>query len=665
MDFFEAQARAKKRTSRLVVLFVVAVLGTMAAGYVAAWIAVGQVQNSRAQAYDGYGQVYASALDRPLFDPKLLLTVGLGTLLVVGLSSWFKWLSFRTGGAAVAESVGGRRIDPGQATPAERRLLNVVEEMSIASGVPMPAVYVLDQEVGINAFAAGLTTNDAVVAVTRGTLEKLNRDELQGVIGHEFSHILNGDMGLNVKLTALLFGILVIGLMGRGVLWSMRGMRVRSGGNRNSGGAVIAIFGIGIAMMIIGYIGYFFGRLIQAAVSRQREFLADASAVQFTRNPEGISGALSKIGGFALGSGINSNKATAIGHFFFAQGFRSNFGGLWATHPPLDERIRAINPRWDGRFFDPPEVVDVTKESFQTKGFAQAPGTSYAVPPIIDPLRRIAFMPAAAVADVGQLTDNYYRHAQDLLANIPATLREAARQVATAPALTYGLLISGDAKESATQQDIVKTADSVATAEQLAGLLPILRLLDPSARLPLLLLATLALRQLDHAAMERFLGTLDELVYADAKVSTFEFVLQKLLTRHLELARTPDQRVDYVSFNAVSHEIAVVLSVMARIGDANPQAEGIAFATGAAQLKLIESSLVLLSPEAADFEALDHALEKLAVSSFPIRKRLLNAAAHVIGSDGTITVEEGELYRAIAVTLDCPLPPLGAKAGTA
>jgi Zn-dependent protease with chaperone function len=209
---------------------------------------------------------------------------------------------------------------------------------------------VLDDEPAINAFAAGLTTSDAVVAVTRGTLEKLNRDELQGVVGHEFSHILNGDMRLNLRLAAAVFGILVLGLAGRGILWSLRHARVRSRG-KSGGGVIVAVAAAGVALVIIGYIGYFFGRMVQAAVSRQREFLADASAVQFTRNPQGLTGALKKIGGYALGSRIQSTKSATIGHFFFAQGFRSGFAGLWATHPPLDERIRAIDPSFDGQHF--------------------------------------------------------------------------------------------------------------------------------------------------------------------------------------------------------------------------------------------------------------------------------------------------------------------------
>ncbi|MBA3850586.1 MAG: peptidase M48, partial [Opitutus sp.] len=314
MDFFEAQARAKRRTNRLVALFALAVLGTIAASYLAAILIFRQVQPIAEQTEANYWEYQRTARwpDRAAFtqwwDPQIFAGVAVGTLAIVGLASLFKWSQMRAGGSAVAEMVGGRRVDPRTTDLRERRLLNVVEEMAIASGTPVPAVYVLENEPGINAFAAGLTTADAVVAVTRGTLDKLNRDELQGVIGHEFSHILNGDMRLNVKLTAIVFGILVIGLIGRGILRSLGRGRIRTGGGKNKGGGLAVIAAVGLALLLIGYIGYFFGRLIQAAVSRQREFLADASAVQFTRNPGGISGALKKIGGYALGSTMLDNR---------------------------------------------------------------------------------------------------------------------------------------------------------------------------------------------------------------------------------------------------------------------------------------------------------------------------------------------------------------------
>ncbi|MDQ5981136.1 MAG: hypothetical protein QG602_4114, partial [Verrucomicrobiota bacterium] len=454
MDFFEAQDRARRRSKRLVFLFALAVLGTIAAGYTAAWFAAGGLEY-QGFTRDRYGsrQYHASGA-RPLFDPKLFLGVAGTTLAVVGIASLYKWSQMRHGGAAVAEMVGGRRVEPKTRDFRERQLLNVVEEMAIASGIPMPAVFILDEEPGLNAFAAGLTTADAAVAVTRGTLDKLTRDELQGVIAHEFSHILNGDMRLNVRITAIVFGILVIGLIGRGIIRALFRGRVRTSGKKK-GGEIPVLLAIGLALMIIGYIGYFFGRMIQAAVSRQREFLADASAVQFTRNPLGIGGALKKIGGYALGGTMLNNHAGEIGHFFIAQAFKSNFGGLWATHPPLDERIKAVEPNWDGQLFDPPEVVDIRNESFATAGFGggirHTPEETFRrvheaqpdLPPARPPVR-MAFEPAKAVVDIGALTDSHFRHAQALIQSIPERLREAVRDTAGAQVVVFGLLLNGD-----------------------------------------------------------------------------------------------------------------------------------------------------------------------------------------------------------------------------
>jgi len=652
MDFFEAQARAKKRTSRLVTLFSLAVLGTIAAGYFGAvWLAA-QLPEKAVRHRDFYSYPPAQLLREPdhtinLWQPKLLAIVSLGTLAVIGLASLYKWHEFSAGGSAVAESVGGRRIDPHTNDLAELRLLNVVEEMALASGVPMPAVYVLDDEPAINAFAAGLTTADAVVAVTRGTLEKLTRDELQGVVGHEFSHILNGDMRLNMRLTALVFGILVIGLAGRGILWSLRGARFSSSRDgKNSGGILFAIGAVGLGLMVIGYVGYFFGRLIQAAVSRQREFLADASAVQFTRNPLGLGGALKKIGGLALGSSLQSSKSAAIGHFFFAQSFRSEFGGLWATHPPLEERIRAIEPAFDGAFIEPSEVVDVAHESFLTAGFAPTPMRPTPIPPA----------PADVVAATGTLTPALLADAQDLLASLPARLLAAARSPAEAPVLLYGLLLDPDDEPTQRRQLAFIAGRAGGDAlNLLQSLDPALRELGPEHRLPLLQLALPALKSVPPTALAPFFETLDELVHSDGRISPFDFALQKLLLRNLAASRAPAAPVTQIySFQAVTAEIATVLAVLAHASTGDPTAS---FAAGTAQLKLVEARLIApaVTP---DLAALDAALDKLATASAPIKQRLLTAAAHVVLADGQISVEEYELLRAIAATLDVPLPPL-------
>lgn len=655
MDFFEAQERARQRTTRLVVLFSLAVLGTILALYGAALFAVFQAGGR----IEGFPEAFAGSGLRRFWQPALLGWISVGTLAVVGLGSLYKWNQFRAGGGAVAASVGARQVDPRTTDPAERRLLNVVEEMAIASGSPVPAVYVMDDEPAINAFAAGLGPHDAVVAVTRGTLEKLSRDELQGVVGHEFSHILNGDMRLNVRLSAILFGILVIGLIGRAILRGVGRTRVTSSRDRKGGGAVVAILAAGLALMIIGYVGYFFGRLIQAAVSRQREFLADASAVQFTRNPQGIAGALKKIGGYALGSGIQSDRGAAIGHFFFAHGFRSHLGGLWATHPPLPERIRAIDASFDGEMFAPPEVVDVGRESFVSAGLAPAaPAGPPAPPPRFSPAAG-----PAAVARAGTLSAAQIANAQLLLDTLPAGLREAARSPTQAPALLCGLLLAPDPALRARQHELVATRAGQAVADELARLEPALAAVGPEHRLPLVHLALPVLRGLAPEALAAFLDALDELVHADQTVSPFEFSLQKVLAHALALGRSPAAAtIQFHSFHAVADDLSAVLSVLARATTADAATSAHAFAAGRRQLPLVAERLQFLDAAASTFERLDAALDRLAVASGPIKQRALAAAAHTVGADGQILIAEAELLRAIAAALDCPLPPLQAVA---
>jgi Zn-dependent protease with chaperone function len=661
MDFFEAQARAKKRTSRLLLLFGLAVAGTITAAYFAAILLL-HYSGARLRERQFRGDYDPAMQAFVPWQPGIFGVVSIGTVAVVGLASLYKWHEYSSGGGAVAESVGGRRVDLNTTNLNERKLLNVVEEMAIASGTPVPAVYVMDDEPAINAFAAGLTTSDAVVAVTRGTLEKLNRDELQGVVGHEFSHILNGDMRLNLRIAATVFGILVLGLAGRGILWNLRFARTRSRGKNNNNSVLLAIIAVGVALLVIGYVGYFFGRIIQAAVSRQREFLADASAVQFTRNPLGLTGALKKIGGYALGSNMQSEKSAAIGHFFFAQAFRSGFTGLWSTHPPLDERIRAIDPTFDGKLFMPPEVVDVARESFVTAGLAPAPAhaSSSAARSFANGPERLPTSAApVAVQAIGTLTPEQLADAQLLLASTPERLRTAAHTPHEARVLAFGVLLADDPVLRSRQRDIVTTKSGPADRQTLDELEPSLLRIRPEHKLPLLQIALPALRLVPAAALDAFLETLDELVHADEHVSTFEFSLQKLLTHTLALGHSPAAAVvQYHSFNAVVEEISVVLSSLARAATVDPSWAERAFAAGANQLKLIESRLQFLPETASNLASLDAALDKLAAASLVIKQRTLLAAAEVVTADGQLLITEAELLRAIAAALDCPMPPL-------
>ena len=650
MDFFAAEGRAKKRTTRLLFLFGCAVVGTVVAGYFATLFALHAAHAGGYGRYQRYNYSDSAIPDAPerdsLWQPGVFAAVAAGTLAVIGIASLYKWTEFRAGGSAVAESVGGRKVDPHTTDPKEHQLLNVVEEMAIASGLPVPAVYILDEEPAINSFAAGLTTSDTVITVTRGTLEKLSRDELQGVVAHEFSHILNGDMRLNVRVSAIIFGILVIGLAGRATLWSLRGSR--------KGNGVAVVLGIGLALMIVGYVGYFFGKLIQASMSRQREYLADASAVQFTRNPPGITGALKKIGGYAIGSSLDTHRAAAISHFFFAQSAVSEFGGLWDTHPPLAARIRAIDPAFDGQFINPPEIVDVAKEPW-----SKVPHMPPAAP-VPSPQSGAAFG-AALAAVAGTMSPEGGADAQSLLAEIPAAIRTAARSPHDAPILVFGLLL--DDADALRQKQLALIAsgegsDALRTLEQLGAAL---RQLKASHRLTVLQLALPAIKALPQSALGSFAGTLDDLVQADGKVTPFEFALQRLVLRSLAISRAPSASITQIySFQAVANEISVVLSALAHASSEDDAEAARAFAEGASQLKLIEDRIRYLGRADSGLVQLDAALDRLAGASGPIKQRLLMAAAHVVSADGVLLEREGELLRAVAASLDVPVPPLTA-----
>lgn len=389
MDFFERQDQARRSTRRLIAYFMLAVVLIVASIYIAVIAIV-------------YAFSVNRVLERPFqwWDPDMLLWVTGATVSVVVIGSLYKIFALSQGGEVVARWLGGRLIDSDTPKPQERRLLNVVEEMAIASGISVPSVFLLEEEKSINAFAAGFTPADAVIGVTSGTLQILSRDELQGVIAHEFSHILNGDMRLNIRLIGVLNGILMIAMIGYGIL---RGTRTSS--SKKNGGAAVLLFGA--ALLIIGYVGVFFGKLIKSAVSRQREFLADASAVQFTRNPDGIAGALKKIGGLAHGSRIANSKAEEASHLFFSNGMHGKASpflsmrnrtppvltqsafSFMATHPPLETRIKRIDPSFDGRFLS---VHFPSKEAMETgdkKGWPLPPP-----PNQLHPLRPGALQPS-------------------------------------------------------------------------------------------------------------------------------------------------------------------------------------------------------------------------------------------------------------------------------
>jgi Zn-dependent protease with chaperone function len=530
MDFFARQDKARRNTKLLVVYFILAVVLIVTAVYLV---------------------LAAAFLRQPpgtsgslgwLWDPELFLWAVLGTVGVIAAGSLIKMAELSRGGAVVANALGGRPVDPQTTDLDERKLMNVVEEMAIASGIPMPEVYLLEQEDGINAFAAGNSTSDAVVGVTRGCMRLLSRDELQGVIAHEFSHILNGDMRLNLRLIGLLNGILFLAVIGHFLLRiSFYGAgRSRSSG-RGDGKGANPLPLIGLALLVLGSIGVFFGRLIKSAISRQREFLADAAAVQFTRNPDGLVGALKKIGGMIRGSHLESPRAEESSHLFFGNALKRSWSGMFSTHPPLPDRIRAWEPSFDGEY---PKVSAREPAPAVGAGRAGAASPRGGVPPPLRPLEAALprqmpglgaiIIAAGAMEQVGQPAPQHLQYAAGLLQALPEQLREAVHEPMSASALMYGLLLSPDPAARETQLEDLQGFLPEPLVRETKRLLPALANLDPAARLPLAELSLPALRRLAREQFEEFDRTVQRIIESDRQVDLFEYALRHLLRRHLE-----------------------------------------------------------------------------------------------------------------------------------
>jgi Zn-dependent protease with chaperone function len=637
-NFFQQQDSARRKTFQLVVYFVLAILILIALVY--GLLLAG---------------MYSGGEPVSWWQPELLLLAAPGVGLLVGGASAFKVAQLSSGGQAVALMMGGKEV-PGTTTDArQKRLLDVVEEMALAAGVPVPPVYVLE-EPGINAFAAGYAPGDAVVAVSQGCLNYLTRDELQGVVAHEFSHILNGDMRLNIRLTGLIFGIMALSIFGRILMLTSGG---RSTGRNDSRGGLVLL---GLGVFVLGLVGAFFGRLIMAAVSRQREYLADSSAVQFTRNPDGIGGALKKIGGLAEGSRINNPQAAEAGHMFFANAFAgAGLAGLLATHPPLVERIRRLDPQFDGHFREV-RPVDVDREEPEGPRPGRVP--PFAGMPRLPGLPQVP-VPVLGFADeaasrVGHVDPAIIGCAKALHDSMPDLLRVAAHEPFSAHALVYALLLDPRADLRDLQLSRLKAgAEPQDFAETLRLVAPVQALPD-THRLPLLDLAMPALRQMSPRQHRTFRAQVEVLMIADQRLSLFEYTLRCVLRRHLDAQFLPQRHTRPVhrSPQKLGRPVASVLALLAWEGQPEPDQAARAFDAGMRGYIGGDHTHRLPPREDCSLAEFDAALQTLNQSVPAIKRRIVIACAACILANQQVTVREAELLRAICDTLDCPLPPL-------
>jgi Zn-dependent protease with chaperone function len=629
MNFFAEQERARRNTWVLVGLMAAAVLclilmTALAIGLVLHFFTQ-QPLDSPALAVKM--QVPWHEMVSRLLHSDVLYYSAVAVLATVLGGSLFKFFQLGGNGRRVAEALGGRMILPNTNDAMERKILNIVEEMAIASGNPVPPVYLLD-EPGINAFAAGTDRRNAVIGVTRGCIELLNRDELQGVVAHEFSHIHNGDMRLNMRLVAVLHGILLIGLIGS--------MMLRSAGRHNRKNQN-AQLGMGLALVVLGYCGVFFGNLIKAAVSRQREFLADASAVQFTRNPSGIANALKKIGGHSEHALLHNPRAAEFSHMYFSQGITSALGMMMATHPPLAQRIRKIQPRWDGTMITPQRVAAHEPESTTAGGKKSAMAAGLAM--------------MAAVDQVGATTPEQIEDAHVFIKGLPERIHAAAHEPFNCRALIYWLLLDRRNPQALQKQwQLLREFQDSATLNAMEELRGDMASLERADNLRIIDLCLPALKTLSQSQYQAFKKDLLRLIKADDEVSLFEWCLYRIVTSSYEEKVSSGNK----RLGQVQDAIQVLLTAACRdLSDA-------AFigALAAAERHLKGVSLQKEINRSFSIAALDSAIKELEQLRPLDKPVLLKALAAAIEADGKVTEEETELFRAIADCLDCPVPPL-------
>lgn len=647
MDFFSAQEKARQKTSLLVIYFLIAVILIVFATYLAT------IYVFSFTLCDDFRRTCSGTI---FWDLKIFGIVSLSTLALIGFGSLYKTSQLASGGSSVAEMLGARRIYPNTTDLEEKKVLNVVEEMSIASGSPVPPVYLQESETSINAFAAGFTPKDAVIGVTKGTLQNLTREELQGVIAHEFSHILNGDMRTNIRLIGLLNGILVLGLTGyflfRMALSSSSHSRSRWRRSDDKQGGLMLFAVLGAALMAIGYIGVFFGKLIKSAVSRQREFLADASAVQFTRNPHGIAGALKKIAGLVEGSHIDDPHAEEASHMFFGDAIHRNLSFLFATHPPLAERIQRLDPSFKA------ELLATEKEERQYARASSPQGAHLSLQDYEPSAPRIAVNSAALTTSIGSPQLEHQAYANTLLHQIPAEILERIHDPYGARAIVFALLLDNDKEIQNTQLNALSKTSDEYLIKELFRVYPIVHRMGATYRLILLDLSLPALKALSLTQRREFLSQVKLLIEADRRIRLFEYVLQVVLSRHLPISGKPlpsDAR--FSSVKQIQPFCEMLFSTLSRIGHENELGADAAFKTGTAILDAtIEFSII--PRDKITFKALDRALQELYRCLPALKKKIIEAALSTIYKDGQVTLEEFELIRAIGDALDCPIPPL-------
>ena len=664
MNFFEAQDSARRSSSLLILLFALAVAALLVLSNIIVFEFLYFIQYSELA-------FSLSQLDL-VFDGDLSVVICAAIIGFICLGSLYKLVQLSSGGSVIAQHLGGVIVPRSSTDALHKKILNVVEEMAIASGAPVPQVYILN-EPGINAFAAGWKTTNAVIGITQGALERLTRDELQGVIAHEFSHIFNGDMRLNIRLIAILHGILMIGLLGKMILRSMRYMRTSR--NSKNGQAILVILGIALALFVVGYSGLFFGNWIKSLISRQREYLADASAVQFTRNSEGIANALKKIGGAIPGSALLTASVDEYSHAYFALGESHSRFFSFSTHPPLKQRILRIEPGWDGKyFFDDRKPLRENAINEEDKAI-QANADSLKKKSVASGLSIGAGMGLAlneamnALDNIGDVSQQQLTAAHDWHQQLPQVILDNAENPYGAQALILALLLDEKHGVLNKQYDVLHEVIGELHMQIVKQLQQVVAEYAQTQTLSLVDLTLPSLREMTITQYQRFESCVQQLIHADQQVDLREWIVQRVVLQHLAdhygLRKKPVAK--YFVLGSAKYASELVLSMLAYIehadaGDPNGAGQHdvspARSAFDAAKRSVGASALSLLPKTAVSFDSLNTAMDELELLKPPLKKRFLQACVSCIAHDGKVTLQAYELTRAIASCLDCPMPPV-------
>ncbi len=611
MNFFRAQDEARGRTTKLVAWLIFAILAMALSIYAVAVLVLTYIHY-----FHGFTWVH----------PILFLTTfGLSLAVVLG-GAYLRMAEFEGGGLLVALRLGARPVLASTQDLNERKFLNIVQEMALASAMPVPQCLVLDQDSSINAFAAGHTPQDAVITVTRGALEQLTRDELQGVVGHEFSHIAHGDTQLNLRIIGTVAGLTALSQVGY-VL--MRIMVASDDEDNRAGWALIVM---GLVVFIVGLGGVFIARLIQASVSRQREYLADASSVQFTRNPLGLANALKKVAGMTqVAREAKPAELEAQHMFLVSSGGFAEF--LFSTHPPIEDRIKRIDPSFDGVIrpviaATPPPPVSSQEATVQQLNAAILPAVAAVQTPTSRRVYPSDLDIQAAVGFHGQL---------------PPELLAATTDLVSAMGLVLALVFRQDPGQKAEQLKLAQTIAGGEVVSEALRLEPLLKHLPAGTRLPLLDLALPTLRGLSPLQLQAFRDALSKVAYQEADGFRL-LLLEALMHRYLGIEVT-SPTTPSLSLEAAA---GLVLSAVVMTSSESPEDRLAAYKRAVGVAGFRGMSLALAENPLADLALLEEALVVLAAQKVADRRNFVRACGVAVLYDNQAEPAEVEILRAVS-----------------